>query len=56
MSLKNFIIAAFAACAFAGAIFIAARPETHTISYAMPSYTMPSYTMPMKTAGETARR
>jgi hypothetical protein len=46
MSLKNLIIAAFAASAFAGAVFVAARPDTHQISYAMP----------MKVPADTARR
>jgi hypothetical protein len=46
MSLKNLLIAVFAASAFAGAVFVAARPETHQISYAMP----------LKAPADTARR
>ena len=45
-SLTNVVLAAVAAFAFAAAIFVAARPETHTISFAMP----------MKAQADTARR
>ncbi len=36
ISITNVMLAAIAAAAFAGAIFVAARPETQTISFAMP--------------------
>jgi hypothetical protein len=36
MSFNNFVLAAVAIVAFAAAVFVAARPETQTVSFAMP--------------------
>jgi hypothetical protein len=36
MSINNFVLATVAIVAFAAAVFVAARPETQTVSFAMP--------------------
>ena len=36
MSINNFVLASVAIAAFAAAVFVAARPEPQTVSFAMP--------------------